>query len=155
LGHAYSILDVVVYQQEKLIQLRNPWGNTEWKGDWSDQSNKWTEQAKKALNYNSAKEDGIFWMNYNEFFNNYAQTTINYLHPDYYYISQKKKGKSILIKINSNSYKHGYLMVTQHDHRFEGLPIQASYVHCNIIACNYRNGKITKKLDSYEYSHEH
>lgn len=42
LGHAYSILDVRQYKGQKLIQLRNPWGETEWKGDWSDQSKKWT-----------------------------------------------------------------------------------------------------------------
>ena len=42
LGHAYSILDVRVYLGQKLIQLRNPWGETEWKGEWSDQSDQWT-----------------------------------------------------------------------------------------------------------------
>ena len=32
LGHAYSILDVQIYKKEKLIQLRNPWGEKEWSG---------------------------------------------------------------------------------------------------------------------------
>lgn len=27
---------------EKLVKLRNPWGKGEWKGDWSDESYKWT-----------------------------------------------------------------------------------------------------------------
>jgi hypothetical protein len=53
---------VTTYKNEKLIQLRNPWGETEWKGDWSDQSEKWTPEAKSALNYNVLSEDGIFWM---------------------------------------------------------------------------------------------
>ena len=26
IGHAYSILDLVTYRKERLIQLRNPWG---------------------------------------------------------------------------------------------------------------------------------
>jgi calpain-15 len=62
LGHAYSILDVREYKGQRLIQLRNPWGETEWKGDWSDKSKKWTEQARKELGYSVSAEDGIFWM---------------------------------------------------------------------------------------------
>ena len=36
---------------EKLVKLRNPWGKGEWKGDWSDESYKWTQQLKKELNF--------------------------------------------------------------------------------------------------------
>ena len=31
---------------EKLIKMRNPWGYGEWKGDWSDDSSKWTSALK-------------------------------------------------------------------------------------------------------------
>lgn len=27
---------------ERLVKLRNPWGKGEWRGDWSDDSYKWT-----------------------------------------------------------------------------------------------------------------
>jgi hypothetical protein len=37
-GHAYSLLDVIEIDGNRLVQLRNPWGNdAEWKGDWGDQ----------------------------------------------------------------------------------------------------------------------
>ena len=28
-----------------MINLRNPWGKKQWKGEWSDKSEKWTEQT--------------------------------------------------------------------------------------------------------------
>ena len=46
-NHAYSLLDVYpcVYTLSgklTLVKLRNPWGNTEWQGDWNFSSNLWT-----------------------------------------------------------------------------------------------------------------
>ena len=29
------------------MRLRNPWGNGEYSGDWSDSSKKWTAELKK------------------------------------------------------------------------------------------------------------
>lgn len=60
-NHAYSILDAKSYDGQHLLRIRNPWGNTEWKGDWSDQSSKWTAAAKKALGH-TIDNDGTFWM---------------------------------------------------------------------------------------------
>jgi len=45
-NHAYSVLSVheikVRNENIRLLRLRNPWGNQEWQGDWSDKSNLWT-----------------------------------------------------------------------------------------------------------------
>ncbi|KAF9969489.1 hypothetical protein BGZ73_008144 [Actinomortierella ambigua] len=65
-GHAYSVLEATEYDGERLVHIRNPWGEHEWKGDWSDDSDKWTPAAIRALNaYN--KNDGKFWMSYKDF----------------------------------------------------------------------------------------
>jgi calpain-15 len=56
---------------ERLVQLRNPWGKGEWKGDWSDQSPYWTPQMKKELYWESA-DDGVFYMNWNDFLKYYS-----------------------------------------------------------------------------------
>lgn len=43
-GHAYAILDIFELTEPKtrevfkIVLIRNPWGNTEWNGSWSDQS---------------------------------------------------------------------------------------------------------------------
>ena len=37
-GHAYSLLDAVECDGHLLLKVRNPWGQGEWKGAWSDGS---------------------------------------------------------------------------------------------------------------------
>ena len=50
-GHAYTLLEAKEVKtsngKEKLVHLRNPWGNGEWSGEWSDQSRKWTSDLRK------------------------------------------------------------------------------------------------------------
>lgn len=53
-GHAYSILDVRRIKSHnrtgpvtlKLIRIRNPWGSSEWSGDWGDKSEIWDQHAE-------------------------------------------------------------------------------------------------------------
>lgn len=82
-GHAYSILQVREVQGHRLLQLRNPWGDTEWTGDWSKGSPQMTVQMQTLLgsvgsnDRNSAAaqrqrqaeeaQRGEFWMSLNDF----------------------------------------------------------------------------------------
>lgn len=76
-GHAYSIIEVVEISNIKLLQLRNPWGSFEWKGDWSDNSTKWQEYSdiKASLAF-EPKDDGTFWMSYTDFRKHYNRVYI-------------------------------------------------------------------------------
>ena len=72
-GHTFTVTNllegVIKNKLTRLIKLRNPWGYKEWIGDWSDHSNLWTEEAKKALNINLIiEDDGEFYMNIENFF---------------------------------------------------------------------------------------
>lgn len=74
-GHAYSILQVAknpAGSDFNLIKLRNPWGSDEWNGAWADGDDVWTEhpEVAEALEY-EAKEDGTFWMPFENFCNQY------------------------------------------------------------------------------------
>lgn len=68
-GHAYALIDCKEVDGNRLICLRNPHGNhgTEWSGDWSDKSPKWTTRLMKIAGENTFEEDGKFWMAVEDF----------------------------------------------------------------------------------------
>ena len=79
-GHAYTLMKAKAWRERKiyLLQLRNPWGEKEWTGDWSDNSPKWTDEYKKFFGYVNA-DDGIFWISVNDYMKNFDATYICYL----------------------------------------------------------------------------
>jgi hypothetical protein len=51
-GHAYSLIAAAEVNNKEgkkveLVQLRNPWGQFEWTGEWGDDSDCWTPDLKK------------------------------------------------------------------------------------------------------------
>ena len=101
-GHAYTVLGILEINIEKVIKLRNPWGNFEFSGDWSDYSSKWTEELKIKYEFNK-KNDGTFYMSYNDFLKYFITIGFCKIHPDYINnnikIKKEKNNKCQLIKI--------------------------------------------------------
>ncbi|XP_038567861.1 calpain-9 [Micropterus salmoides] len=81
-GHAYSItgLDEVNFRGKmiQLIRIRNPWGQVEWNGPWSDDSREWTyvDKAEKTRLQQDSADDGEFWMEFEDFKRNYDKVEI-------------------------------------------------------------------------------
>jgi len=79
-GHAYSILDAKEYRDSqkniRLLRLRNPWGNTEWQGDYSDGCSKWTPELRRFFNNNEDKDDGVFFMTFDDYKSEFANVVI-------------------------------------------------------------------------------
>uniref|UniRef100_A0A3B3QMA9 Calpain-3 n=1 Tax=Paramormyrops kingsleyae TaxID=1676925 RepID=A0A3B3QMA9_9TELE len=87
-GHAYSVTGVEESLQKqpkiRLVRLRNPWGQVEWNGPWSDNSKEWASIAKaekEKLQQQNA-EDGEFWMSFDDFKRNFTKIEICNLTPD-------------------------------------------------------------------------
>ena len=85
-GHAYTVLGVMEIKTangvEKVVRLRNPYGNGEFNGDWSDYSKKWTPELTKQYKL-VIKDDGDFYMSFDDFLNYYVTLGICKLHPGY------------------------------------------------------------------------
>ena len=81
-GHAYTIIDLLEINREKVLRLRNPWGNGEYTGDWSDSSKKWTAELKKKYNF-LKKDDGDFHMAYEDYLKYYVVMGFGKLHQDF------------------------------------------------------------------------
>ncbi|KAM4042639.1 calpain-8-like [Anomaloglossus baeobatrachus] len=86
-GHAYSVTgaEVVQYRGKpvQLIRVRNPWGEVEWTGAWSDDAPEWNyidPKVKAALDKRA--EDGEFWMAYTDWVEQYSRLEICNLTPD-------------------------------------------------------------------------
>jgi len=66
--HAYTLISAkqVEYKGEKirLFKIRNPWGNKEWDGDWSDKSEKWNDELIDLFDVKGSLgvDDGTFLM---------------------------------------------------------------------------------------------
>jgi len=80
-GHAYSVIDAREYSGQegnfKLIKLRNPWGQGEWNGKWSDSDKRWTPQLKQFFNFTEGiRDDGLFYMEFSDFCEYYEEVDI-------------------------------------------------------------------------------
>ncbi|KAJ1105667.1 hypothetical protein NDU88_003072 [Pleurodeles waltl] len=86
-GHAYSVTGAkeVNYrgQNTSLIRMRNPWGEVEWTGPWSDNSPEWnTIDPSERGSLRNQMEDGEFWMSFRDFLREFSRLEICNLTPD-------------------------------------------------------------------------
>ena len=75
-NHAFSILDAIELKTAsgntvRLVEIRNPWGESTFEGRWSDTSSLWTEELKaKAIEltgHTFGDDDGEFFMQFEDF----------------------------------------------------------------------------------------
>ncbi|XP_063728233.1 calpain-B-like isoform X2 [Symsagittifera roscoffensis] len=87
-GHAYSVTAVKKVtlrgQEMHMVRIRNPWGNSEWNGPWSDDSPEMkglSDKERQALELKK-EDDGEFWMSFKDFKQHYTTIEICNMSPD-------------------------------------------------------------------------
>jgi calpain-15 len=121
--HAYAIIDIrevkTGKKNEKLLKIRNPWGGTEWTGDWSDSSPLWTKELKQELGW-EAKDDGSFWMSFKDFCHYFFGVTICMVNPQFHYqalLKTQKKDDFAVFKVTFEKTGEAFFTVTHEDFR--------------------------------------
>ena len=122
-GHSYSVLGVLEIdtgkELEKVVRLRNTYGNGEFNGDWSDYSSKWTTELKEKYKL-VKKDDGDFYMAFNDFINYYVTLGICKLHQGYKTTSIRIKHPTkcqVIRIIVRKGEVHAYLQLYQKNPR--------------------------------------
>ncbi|XP_062847802.1 calpain-8-like [Trichomycterus rosablanca] len=87
-GHAYTVTGVTKVQSQlqlvKLVRVLNPWGEGEWKGDWSDKSPLWNEVSPDDYKtWLEDKNNGEFWMSMGDFCKSFDELDICCITPDF------------------------------------------------------------------------
>ncbi|KAM6217418.1 calpain-2 catalytic subunit [Rhynchocyon petersi] len=104
-GHAYSVTGAEEVESngslQKLIRIRNPWGEVEWTGKWNDNCPNWnTVDPEVRETLTRRHEDGEFWMSFGDFLRHYSRLEICNLTPDTLTSDSYKKWK--LTKMDGN-----------------------------------------------------
>ncbi|XP_025414399.1 calpain-9-like isoform X1 [Sipha flava] len=86
--HAYSVTGLARVRgplgDTPLVRLRNPWGEGEWTGPWSERSWEWdglSNRDKELLSVR-VRNDGEFWMSFEDFARHFTQLDIVHVSPD-------------------------------------------------------------------------
>ena len=95
MGHAFTVLGThTLSNKQRLVKIRNPWGEETFKGAWSDSSAKWTDKLKKEVGLINTKKDGIFYMAIEDYQKQFEETQINY--------NPKGMSQASFLRLNDN-----------------------------------------------------
>jgi calpain-15 len=148
--HAYAIIDAQEIKTkrgvERLLNIRNPWGGTEWTGDWSDHSPLWTPEIKKKLNWQDI-DDGSFWMSFEDFSHYFSGITICKVHDDYKKEALHKNqqpGENSVFKVTVAEGGDTYFMVIHADSRRFGGDENYEYSPVRLIISKQVGNKLER-----------
>ena len=148
-GHAYTIIKVqefnTSYGKAKLVNIRNPWGNGEWSGEWNDSSSRWNNV--NGGRPTAKKNDGSFWMSIEDFCKYYVIVGISHFYTNYLYtyyhvpkkITQQGPFLSKIVVQNDNT--HAYICLHQKNPRIilkDGTYQKPVICYLMLVDENYR-----------------
>lgn len=125
-GHLYTLLEAKGWDKKgvKLVKFRNPWGSVEWKGNWSDDDEKWTPEALAYFNHTIAR-DGTFWMPYDIALEHMGSIQVAFCKP-WFEIRKKNSFSGIKTPLYKLTHKGEgtveWITMMQPDQRMKGSP---------------------------------
>jgi calpain-15 len=102
-GHAYSVIQVKEALGNKLLNIRNPWGQFEWNGAWADNAEEWTDEMIEELEPEFNDSDGSFWMCLEDFIMKFE--AVNFCKIENYN-EARFKGKFLRCKSKDHQQEH-------------------------------------------------
>jgi len=150
-SHAYTLIGAKKWVQRHLylLKLRNPWGEGEWNGKWSDNSPYWTDEYKRYFNYKKAN-DGIFWIDISDYVKNFDATYICYILygaivKNFYFEYQSYFKKPVIFNMRVRQKSKMSVSVLFKCWRFNREIKDLSHPF-SIIVCKYDNSRRIEKL---------
>lgn len=119
------------------MKLRNPWGNSEWKGDWSDKSRVWNAKLKEDLGHND-KNDGAFFMPYDQFCKWFDSFQICFYKDDYKFSSfrfETQKNERLFFEFDITKKTEGmyYFCLNQISKKMFPYQSDYDYASCTMV----------------------
>ena len=155
-SHAYTLISAKKWKERNiyLIKLRNPWGETEWKGKWGDNSPYWTEEYKRYFKFKKNNKDGIFWIDIDDYLNNFDATYICYILygsivKNFYFEYKSYFKKPVIFNMRVKERKKMSICVLFKNWRFNRDINDLSHPF-SIVVCKYdKNRNILKLWNSW------
>ena len=149
-GHSYGLIAAATVQSRgqdvNIVQLRNPWGQFEWQGDWGDKSDLWTEQSKAQVGFQDV-DDGTFWMAFDDFKTHFSRVQICKYKNGFQFSHEKVKSNMYdfnLIKFQICDGGPQTISISQKDERCMNRRSLYEYSNCRIIVMKLLNNQDMK-----------
>jgi calpain-15 len=157
-SHAYSLLSAMEVTDKsgkviRLLKIRNPWGQSEWTGDWSDNSPLWTSELKTKVGLEN-RDDGIFFMAYEDFLTYFTDIQVCKVHDDYIYKSLKITSSpthATYLKLTIRKAGHYYITANQESKRKYLESEGYKYSEVAIVLAK-KNGKGFEYVEGFQRS---
>ena len=165
-GHAYTVIQAKEANTNRLLNIRNPWGQFEWDGDWSDKSPLWTDDMKAQIKPVLDENDGTFWISYEDFTKQFSG--VNICRVDSYQEARIKgtferteiAGESWVVSksyfvIQSKRQTHVTIGLHQEDARNYGVDERRPYLDLGLVVLDMSDGgfKLFKAKEAVSERH--
>lgn len=165
-NHAYGLYDARILKMSggtsiRAVKLRNPWGRQDLLKACKEKSEMIVSALKKQYNIDRDSDQGMFWMDYEDFRENYEKVTCCKLHDDYKYkflsASLYQWSDWGLVKVKLTVKKRGLVYISVHQPIERGFKklnakdeFQYSYVRILLVELQL-DGKSVKRFVKGKY----